>query len=487
MTTIEQMLRLGLPSPPDTPMNRACLGRSDSEDQASAEPQATLDDGLVICPKTPRIYDNPLEIPSDLAKLFRDSFPGKDELENSVSWGSWNWNGCEGAIPQLEVAPGLVRLTAPDLNRREKTKNRLADSSALPLDESGDSDLKLGLVKGWSKKSRSNMISRLATLDYEPLMGRVEQPAMVTLTYPGQWEKVVPDGVTLKKHLEAFFMRYKRAWHEKWCGIWKLEFQRRGAPHLHLLMAIPNGVAQAAKVGGRKKALGDGKKFRAWLSLIWAEIVGARGDEKMRHIAAGTGVDFAEGAKARDPKKAAQYFAKHGSYSAKEYQHDVPEVWKKSGKSVGRFWGYKGLKPLVVGITITAEESIKIARVLRGLGSRSTRWNGLTRKVETVKAVRRVKKPRRTIFSDGTVKAARDPETGEIMRDDDGLPVDALKMRWQTVPVKRMTGTVFGGGYLCVENGPKIATYLGKFLQTCVHKSEGIPPVGLRGSVRKRI
>lgn len=483
MTTIEQMLRLGLPSPPDTPMNRACLGRSDSEDQASAEPQATLDDGLVICPITVRERLGDLEIPSDLGKLFEDFFPGKKELAESVAWGRWEWDGSEGSVPQLQVSPGLVRLTAPDLNRAEKRANRLADS--LSMVESLAEESLRGEVTGWSRKSRARMISRLATLDYAPLMGRIEQPAMVTLTYPGDWENLAPNGEVVKKHLTSFFKRFERAWGETWVGVWKLEFQRRGAPHFHLLMAPPQG--KAAGGTGRRKVLGEGMKFRAWLSVVWADICGAKGEELLRHISAGTGVDYEEGAKARNPRSAAQYFSKHGMYAAKEYQHSVPELWQKSGKSVGRFWGYRGLNPLVAGVTVTAEDSIKMARVLRGLGSRSTRWNGVTRKVETVKAVRRVKKPRRTIFSDGTVKAARDPETGEILRNDGGLPVDAIKLRWQTVPVRRMTGTVFGGGYLCVENGPRIAADLGRFLQTCVHKNEDIPPVGLRGSVRKRI
>lgn len=441
-----------------------------------------LEPGLVICHTTAQTQS----IPDDLGKLFQDQFPSAENLEESLAWGEWKWSGREGPVPQLEVAPGLVRLTAPDLNKREKRANKQADSTVdlVCLDSEREGSDKL--IRGWSRSSRAKMIARLSTLDYTPLMGRVEQPAMVTLTYPGLWEEVAPNGAVVKKHLRAFFERFRRAWGESWCGVWKLEFQRRGAPHFHLLMPIPHGVATAGKAGSRQKTpVGDGLKFRAWLSLVWADIVGATGIDRERHELAGTAVDYAEGAKARDPKKAAQYFAKHGAYSAKEYQHDVPKLWRDSEISVGRFWGYRNLKPLVRSVTITAEESIQIARVLRKLGSRSTRWNGVTRKVETIKAVRRVRRPRRTILPGGEVKQAKD-EYGELLFDEQDNPIDHIKYRWTTVPVKRMTGTKLGGGYLCVENGARTAETIGRFLEVCLNDAPRNLPVGMRGEMMNR-
>lgn len=465
--------------------------------QESAEPfresplsDNVAGDGLVICPITDRnsLTSTNSEIPDDVGGLFTRCFPGRVEIDSALSWGDWSWDGSEGPVPQLHVAPGVVRLTAPDLNRAEKNANRLADSPVIdPGDQ--DDDQTRGEITGWSRKSRARMVYRLATLDYEPLMGRVEEPAMVTLTYPGEWEDLAPDGKTAKDHLTAFFKRYERAWGEAWSGIWKLEFQRRGAPHFHLLQAIPHGVAGGHRQRSNRgrKMVGEGKNFRQWLSMTWANIVGATGEQYSRHQDAGTSVDYAEGSKARNPRSLAQYFSKHGSYAEKEYQHRVPELWEQAGTSVGRFWGYRGLKPLVRGVTLTGEQSIRIARVLRGLGSRSTRWNGVTRKVETVKAVRRVKRSRRTIQPDGTLKQARDQETGELLFDEEGLPVDHLHYRWQTVPVRRMTGTSLGGGYLCVESGPKIAADLGRFIESCFNsEAERYIPVGLRGSISER-
>lgn len=436
--------------------------------------------GLVICPKTVRNSLTSINAgtPVDISALFGVNFPTKSDIDNALRWGEFSWNGKEGSIPQLHISPGVVRLTAPDLNRAEKRVNRLADSSSMPVENEPEKDG--GEIRGWSRKSRSNMVFRLATLDYSDFLSGVETPAMVTLTYPGKWEKVAPDGATVKKHLTSFFKRFERAFGLAWQGVWKLEFQRRGAPHFHLFQTIPQVKAGFYRdsSGRGRKMLGEGLNFRAWLAITWADIVSAKGDDYKNHVLAGTGIDYAEGARARNPRSLAQYFSKHGSYSAKAYQNEVPELWRESGKSVGRFWGYRGLKPLVRGITITADESIKMARILRALGSRSTRWNGTTRKVETVKAVCRIKRARRTILRDGTIKTCFD---------DDGNPVDVLHYRWQTIPVKRMTGTALGGGYLCVTDGAKTASNLGRFLETCVHSDGSNPPVGLRGSAAERV
>lgn len=467
-------------------------GADDTGAQNAAARGSAAPAGLVICPITDRksLTSGNVEVPDDLGELFSDSFPGRVELEAATAWGSWEWDELPGSVPMLEVSPGLVRLTAPDLYRAEIQANAVADRiPVLDLGDQEDDDGTRGEIRGWSRKSRSRMIARLATLDYEPLLGRVEQPAMVTLTYPGEWEQVAPDGETVKKHLQTFFKRYARAWGEDWLGIWKLEFQRRGAPHFHLFQAIPQGKAGEWRTtsGTRgRRMIGEGLTFSAWLSVVWADIVGAVGEEYARHLSAGTGVDYAEGAKARDPRKLAQYFSKHGAYAAKEYQHEVPTLWQEAGKSVGRFWGYRGLSPLVTAVTITREESIRMARGLRGLGARSTRWNGVTRRVETTKAVRRERRPRRKVGRDGQIKQARD-SSGALLWDEQGNPVDWVQYRWTTVPVRRMNGTALGGGYLCVENGARVAAELGRYRETCLIPGGGRPPVGMRGSVAERV
>lgn len=422
-------------------------------------------EGLVKCATTGReSVSAGHDVVDDLRGLAADRliFPTREDCRvAAAAVGPWVWDGREGAVPQLEVAPGLVRITAPNLARREATANRNAERT--PFDPGDrDDDVTDGVVRGWSRKSRARMIARLAEIDYSDMMNRPEMPGMVTLTYPGNWQELVPDGKVAKSHLQAFFKRFRRAWGEEWSGIWKLEFQRRGAPHFHLFMVVPHGAAGEDRTTRQREAVGDGLTFRPWLSVVWADIVGATGEDRTRHEAAGTGVDFREGDKARDPKRLAQYFSKHGSYSAKEYQHRVPELWEKSGKSVGRFWGYRGLKPVKGGATLTAEQSIRVARVLRGLGSKSTRWDG--KKVVPCPALRRVQRPRLRVDSDGTVHE---------------------RIRWQTVRVQRMKGTNFGAGYLCVTDGPAVARQLARYLDQ--QAASPRPAVGLRGRITDRL
>jgi len=118
-------------------------------------------------------------------------------------------------------------------------------------------------------------------------------------------------------------------------------------------------------------------------------------EERRKHRAAGTGVDYAEGIKLTDPRRMAVYFAKYGTAGGKEYQHRVPREWidaylvcDECGRnypedrdecpdcgsfeaevvevgSAGRFWGYRGLRPVLAARQVTPEDGIRAGRVLR--------------------------------------------------------------------------------------------------------------------------
>ena len=47
------------------------------------------------------------------------------------------------------------------------------------------------------------MCRTFAELDYTPLVESGRVPAMVTLTYPGDWECVAPDGASVKRDVMA--------------------------------------------------------------------------------------------------------------------------------------------------------------------------------------------------------------------------------------------------------------------------------------------
>lgn len=344
-----------------------------------------------------------------MPQVLRESGPGS-QLREGPQW-------------LFSVAPGMVSVRSKDYARAERTHERqvsghrafvdqlarsLIDNGEFPADPEPTRE-----ITGWSRKSRCHMVERLCTLDYGPLFPQGRLPGMVTLTYPGEWESVAPNGKAVKKHLKALRKRWSRAWGEDLVCVWKLEFQRRGAPHFHLLCSPPHGMTT------------DGENFRTWLSRSWAEIVAHPDpDEFARHRAAGTGIDWNEGLRSTDPKRVSVYFTKHGAFQAKEYQHCVPESWRKPGQGPGRFWGYWGLEDATVTVEITAADAVQLARTLR----RWARAQGTTRQVTRQRV---------------------DTKTGRIY------------YRNTRVRVKRMGS---GRGFVSVNDGADFASALARYI-----------------------
>lgn len=84
-----------------------------------------------------------------------------------------------------------------------------------------------GEITEFSCKSRVRMMKMLARLNWKE-----QKPIFLTLTYPGEF----PNARTAKRHLRAFL---KRIWHVTQTltsAIWRLEFQKRGAPHFHIIV-----------------------------------------------------------------------------------------------------------------------------------------------------------------------------------------------------------------------------------------------------------
>ncbi len=336
------------------------------------------DPGLVICAKTLRVGLKDVDVSisdEELAQVsgYEPRFPSAEGLINSVGLfdAIARWDGHEGPRARVSVGPGAVGVAKRDLARRERTAEREVSGREKVVEQLAGYLVREGElppppqprreITGWSRKSRANMVRALCELDYREMMASRDTPAMVTLTYPGAWEVVAPDGQTAKKHLDEFCLRYRRAWGTDLVAVWKLEFQRRGAPHFHLMMVPPHGVSRA-----RSDAIGFGLAFRPWLSAVWADIVNHPDPaEYFKHLQAGTGVDFKEGARATDPKRAAVYFTKHGSFAAKEYQHIVPELWRTPGCGPGRFWGYRRLERVVAQVEVSLADAAVIARTIR--------------------------------------------------------------------------------------------------------------------------
>jgi hypothetical protein len=359
----------------------------------------------------------------------------------------------QGAAPEgpralVAVSPGAVALSRRDPARREraaeqarqrqeKTQDLIAGYLARGVEPPARPDSRQ-VVERWSRRSRARMTRAIAELDLAQLLRPGVTPALVTLTYPGDWLAVAPNGAAVKRHLAMLKRRYLRAWGTALVGIWKLEFQARGAPHFHVFTVPPQGLAHEGVAGARLP-------FRHWLSVTWAAIVGAPDAlEYARHLSAGTGVDYAEGLRHRDPKRVSVYFTKHGTFKAKEYQHVVPLAWQEPGCGPGRFWGYWGLERLTRSAELHPQAAIWLVRLMR----RYAHAQGVTRQASA---------PR-------TPGGRPRPVAHEVV----GLAGAQLLAEPRHTGTRRVRRRVRrfgqGAGWLSVNDGPAFATALARAL-----------------------
>lgn len=160
----------------------------------------------------------------------------------------------------------------------------------------------------------------------------VQFRTLITLTYPASF----PDsGRTVKKHLRAFLQSWRR-WTMGASFLWFLEFQRRGAPHVHILTDYP--------IPSRRQ---DKKNVQRWVSQRWYDIC-ASGDPK--HLVAGTRIE-----RLRNTDNPGAYAVK---YATKMEQKHVPEGFR----DVGRFWGHtRDVKPEPLFHVACTEQDIRDA------------------------------------------------------------------------------------------------------------------------------
>ncbi len=278
------------------------------------------------------------------------------------------------------------------------------------------------------------MCRTFAELDYSPLVESGRVPAMVTLTYPGDWEVVAPDGASVKRHMVLWRKRFQREYGEAARYIWKLEFQRRGAPHIHLWMAPPISPGRS------------GRSFAQWLSGTWAQVVDHPDcEQKARHRLAGTAIDVRNGLKACDPKRLAIYFTKHSSPNLngdKEYQNVVPELWRRPGHGPGRFWGVYGLKKAVAVVEVAQDAYLAARRIVRRWSRSQAAYGDVTQRFPTAVVPRTASRV--------VVRVER--ATG--------------KVRYRRVRRRRKLCNQGGlnGGYALVNDGPAFASQLGAAL-----------------------
>jgi len=195
-----------------------------------------------------------------------------------------------------------------------------------------------GEIRSFSRSSRRRLLRTIAKLDRRYI------PLFLTLTYPAEFPG---DYRVWKKHVDTIGKRMVRRWGNV-AILWRLEFQKRGAPDLHFLVW---GVDYLEMLG--------------WLSKAWFEVVGS-GD--LKHLVAGTQV-----AKVRSWRGVSSYVSK---YMSKNREVD--------GSVVGRRWGIIGRKNLKWGKPVHVALSEREAQVLLRYVGRFARMKNRNRKTLTV-------------------------------------------------------------------------------------------------------
>ncbi len=211
-----------------------------------------------------------------------------------------------------------------------------------------------GKISNFSSDSRRRLLQLLGSLDRTVM----DTPLFVGLTYPGVgWSD---DPAIWHDHLEAFWKRLKRRYPAAPLAvIWRMEPQKRGAPHFHLLIfGVPSGFLPYS-----------------WVGLAWSSIVG--GDEvhqkrcmRVERVGSWRGV----------MSYAAKYLGKMGG-------HRFVDSAGVTLEEVGRLWGVKGRQYLPVQwarylVTLKEFHSLRrcIANYMRskGRGHRVRgRWSGV--------------------------------------------------------------------------------------------------------------
>lgn len=154
---------------------------------------------------------------------------------------------------------------------------------------------------------------------------------MHTLTYPSVYPT---DGREVKYHLRRYCQELtrisKRLGRKGTSIFWFIEFQKRGAPHFHILTT-------------------DFYSYRR-CAMLWYLIVGTN---DLKHLKAGVRVE-----KIKKGKKGMITYAR--KYARKQEQKEVPENYQ----NVGRFYGVYGLKKCVAAATTFYNDSLKKEHVL---------------------------------------------------------------------------------------------------------------------------
>jgi hypothetical protein len=170
-------------------------------------------------------------------------------------------------------------------------------------------------------------------------------PILITLTYHEVWSE---DPAVWKHQLEAFRKRLERRY-GKFSAIWRLEYQRRGAPHFHLMCFFWTHQGRPGLLPFLRDDVGP----------LWWEVTGRTSEA---HLQAGTRCELP-----RSWKGANVYLSKYMT----KLEKLVP-----GAKPPGRFWGVwrKDLLPILYEtFVVSFSTAIRARRAMRNYSGMKAR------------------------------------------------------------------------------------------------------------------
>ena len=215
-------------------------------------------------------------------------------------------------------------------------KNNVVKIKARLIAPRANKNYERGEVTTFSRKSRKRLLEFLWSINWN--MYENEQVREVTLTYHNDYPD---DGEVVKTHLHNLRRHIMRDYPGT-VLIWKLEYQKRGAPHFHIILITKKvielgnyNIIKDGQVGyydrEKKTFLEQGEEgLRAYIQKKWSQVTG----ESIENFNSGVEVEVVR-KKDRMAFYLCKYMAKEREYTNVISDHKVPEWFT----NVGRWWG----------------------------------------------------------------------------------------------------------------------------------------------------
>lgn len=166
-----------------------------------------------------------------------------------------NQHGYPFSWRMFELLPHLKRERGEITYQLEVSANSLILKRKVYLPPIRRNYSQRDVITDYSMKSRKRFFEKLLLIRWDSIP--LDTIRELTLTYPAIYPE---DGIVLKTHLDIFSKRLRR-FGKKYGNIafaWKIEFQRRGAPHFHLILISESPIPL--------------EDLRTWALCAWSEM-----------------------------------------------------------------------------------------------------------------------------------------------------------------------------------------------------------------------